>query len=131
MSDMPEGSPRSLRRIYIFLGCFGALMTVATVGLNAIPPLKNGLTAGGRAVHLFSPRPVNDVGPLSTGWQPSGSTWASASQDYIRRAKAANPDYEVTFHPGREYTDSGPFNTNVRYRYEGSVTYEPHWEGII
>ena len=130
--DLPKGSPHYVKILYVAIGSAAALAAVVTVGLNAIPPFKEAALNGGRALHIVSPQPVKDIGPLATGWLPSGSTWASASQAYIDRAKAANPDYIVTFHQDREYeTDDPPFHRNARYRYEGSVTYEPRWKGIV
>jgi hypothetical protein len=129
--ELPRGTPPVVKRAYVAVACVAAFLSVVAVGLSEVAPVKEGMYSSLRALHVLSPPPVNDQGCLATGWLPSGSTWESASRGYIQKAQAANPDYVVNFHQGREFTRSDLFKTNVQYRYEGCVTYAPRWQGLV
>jgi hypothetical protein len=128
---LPKGTPRRLQTVYVYAFFTVALLSLIAVGLSRIPAIAGGLADSCRALHLCSPPPLKPLPPLATGWMPSGSTWASASGPLLERYRQENPDYDIQFHEGNEYHQSGPFNANVQYRYEGTFAGTPHWRGVF
>ncbi len=129
--ELPRGTPPRFRTAYIYTFFVAAVLSVLAWGLSKIPPIATGLVDSCRALHLCSPPPLKPLDPLATDWLPSGSTWASASSALREKYEQDNPDYDIQFHEGKEYTKSGPLNTNVMYRYEGTFTGTPHWQGLF
>lgn len=128
---LPKGTPKPIGKIYLSAFVVAAFLAVAAFGLSKIPPVMSGLVDSCRALQLCSPPPLKPLAPLATGWLPSGSTWASASQSLLDKHRQENPDYDIEFHPGREYSKSGLFNSNVEYRFEGTFSGTPHWRGLF
>jgi hypothetical protein len=129
--ELPKGTPRPMLTVYVYAFFTAALLAVVAFGLSKIPPITSGLANSCRALHFCSPPPLKPLLPLATGWMPSGSTWASASGPLLEKYRQENPDYDIQFHQGNEYSTSGAFNTNVQYRFEGTFTGTPRWHGIF
>jgi hypothetical protein len=120
--ELAKGTPRPLRTVYVYAVFAATLLSLVAFGLSKIPAIASGLADSCRALYLCSPPSLKPLPPLATGWLPSGSTWASASGPLLERYRRENPDYDIQFHQGNEYPRSGAFNTNVQYRFEGTLT---------
>jgi hypothetical protein len=129
--QLAEGTPARVRRVYTWAFAVAAFLGVLGYGLSNVPTVVNGLSGSCQALHLCAPPPLKPLPPLATGWLPSGSTFASASATKLAEYRSTNPDYDIQFHEGNYYHRSGPFNSNVEYRFEGTFTGSPKWTSLF
>jgi hypothetical protein len=130
---LPPETPRSGRIFYAWLFLAVACLFLLSAGLEKAQLLPTSVDNTCRAFHLCGPPQLKPLAPLATPMLPSGSTWESASRPTIEKYQQENPDYEITFHPGQEYSscDGAVIKVNCRYRYEGTFSAEPKWHGFL
>jgi hypothetical protein len=131
--DLPSETPGSGRTLYAWLFLAVACLALLSIGLEKAQLIPTGVIGTCNAFHLCGPPPLKPLAPLATPWLPSGSTWESASRPMLEKYQQENPDYEITFHPGREYgsCDGQIIKVNCQYRFEGTFSGKPKWHGLL
>jgi hypothetical protein len=127
---MPPGSPKRLRRFGAAVLGVAAILGAVSYSLDQIPAIHTNAAATCRALHICGPVPPRDIQPFQSGWLGSGSTFASAVGSTLTAYRTANPDWNIEFVEGREYSRKD-FWGSPSYRYEGTFHVTPKWRGLI
>jgi hypothetical protein len=131
--ELAAGTSPRIDKLYARLFAVAAILAVLAYGLAQIPPVVDGATLACRSLRLCSPPPIKPMSDLNSGWYGSGATWGAASTPPLEKYRDENPDYDITFHQGREYQQWGNsfLHTDPQYRFEGSFTGTPKWIGLF
>lgn len=127
ISETPKGVSKRTLKIYGNTFIATAMLGLAAYGLAQVPAIAGNTENACRALHVCAPAPHTVLPPLATGWMGSGATWENALGDTLKRYQAENPDWNIRFVQGQEYTrkDWG----QPGYRFEGTFEATPKWTG--
>lgn len=131
--ELPPDTPGPGRKFYAWLFLLVGCLILVSIGLQRAQLIPSGVIGTCRAFHLCGPPPLRPLSPLATPMLPSGSTWESASQPTLEKYRQENPDYDISFQPGREYgsCDNQIIKVNCQYRYEGTFNGKARWQGLL
>jgi hypothetical protein len=127
---IPPEAPKSLRRAGATIIAVAAILGATSYGLAQIPTIHDNVATSCRSLHVCGPVPPRDIQAFQSGWLPSGSTFASAVKPTLAAYRTANPDWDIEFVQGAEYSRKD-FMGTPSYRYEGTFRVTPKWNGFI
>ncbi len=128
--NLPDGTPPKLRRVFAIAVAIAALIGVAAYALEKIKPVGSDLYAFCRYTYVCAPAPLKELRPLASGYA-KGNTARRAANDQFIEYSRDNPDWNICLTNVRSLSKSGPFNSNVEYRMEGTFFGVPKWRGLF
>lgn len=130
--QMPAGTPG--RKFYAWLFVIVSSVVLLASGFDSVRTLPDNAMEACRKFRLCSPKPVGPLPDLQTDFV-RGIGAVAAAQETLAKYRAANPDYDIEFHPDPSREKNSCANAVIkidcRYSYGGTFSSRPKWRGLL